>query len=82
MYKRQDNPIRIEFWGDTIDSIRYFDVESQRSLEEINECEIRPYSEFINEKMVEDIPDYQKYLPYVVNEVSSLLSYVDAIPEK
>ena len=72
-----DNPIRLEFWGDTIDSIRYFDVESQRSLEEINECEIRPYSEFINEKMVEDIPDYQKYLPYVVNEVSSLLSYVD-----
>ena len=72
-----DNPIRIEFWGDTIDSIRYFDVESQRSLEEINECEIRPYSEFINEKMIEDIPDYQKYLPYVVNEVSSLLSYVD-----
>ena len=72
-----DNPIRIEFWGDTIDSIRYFDVESQRSLEEINECEIRPYSEFINEKMIEDILDYQKYLPYVVNEVSSLLSYVD-----
>lgn len=72
-----DNPIRLEFWGDTLDSIRYFDVESQRSLEEINECEIRPYSEFINEKMVEDIPDYQKYLPYVVNEVSSLLSYVD-----
>ena len=55
-----DNPIRLEFWGDTIDSIRYFDVESQRSLEEINECEIRPYSEFINEKMVEDIPDYQR----------------------
>ena len=27
--------------------------------------------------MVEGIPDYQKYLPYVVNEVSSLLSYVD-----
>ena len=26
-----DNPIRIEFWGDTIDSIKYFDLEDQIS---------------------------------------------------
>ena len=52
---QSESSIRIEFWGDTIDSIRYFDVESQRSLEEINECEIRPYSEFINEKIISTI---------------------------
>ena len=27
-----DNPVRLEFWGDTIESIREFDVLSQRSL--------------------------------------------------
>ena len=29
-----EHPYRLEFWGDEIDSIRGFDVESQRSLEE------------------------------------------------
>ena len=32
--------IRIEFFGDTIESIRYFEVESQKSLENIDEIEI------------------------------------------
>ena len=31
-----NNPIRIEFWGDQIESIRKFDVNTQRSLELIN----------------------------------------------
>ena len=30
-----DNPIRIEFWGDTIDSIKYFDLEDQISITQI-----------------------------------------------
>lgn len=29
----EQNPIRIELWGDEIDSIRSFDAESQRSIE-------------------------------------------------
>ncbi len=35
-----DNPIRIEFWGDTIESIREFDVISQRSIRELQEARI------------------------------------------
>lgn len=72
-----DNPIRIEFWGDFIESIRYFDVESQRSLNEIEEFEITPFSEFINEKNIEDIECSQKYLPLVVNDARSILSYLN-----
>lgn len=72
-----DNPIRIEFWGDFIESIRYFDVESQRSLDEIDSFEITPFSEFINEKKIEDIEYSQKYLPFVVNNISSILSYLN-----
>ena len=30
-----DNPVRIEFWGDTIDSIKYFDLDSQSSNKQI-----------------------------------------------
>ena len=71
-----DNPVRIEFWGDDIDSIRFFDVESQRSLDEIDEINISPYSEFINVSN-KDIPRKQKFLPYVLDEVKSILDYLD-----
>lgn len=32
-----DSPIRIEFFGETVESIREFDIKSQRSLKELNE---------------------------------------------
>lgn len=37
-----DNPIRIEFFGDTVDSIREFDVLSQRSMKELSGVKIAP----------------------------------------
>ncbi len=43
----EENPFRIELWGDEIDSIRSFDVESQRSLENLPEVQIYPASEVI-----------------------------------
>ncbi len=33
----EKNPVRLEFDGDFLESIRYFDPESQRSIEQINE---------------------------------------------
>ncbi|HKD06703.1 MAG TPA: transcription-repair coupling factor [Bryobacteraceae bacterium] len=39
-------PVRIEFFGDTIESIRRFDPESQRSIHKLNECVLQPPSEF------------------------------------
>jgi transcription-repair coupling factor (superfamily II helicase) len=35
-----DNPIRFEFWGDTVESIREFDVLSQRSIRELQTAHI------------------------------------------
>ncbi|MBE5905708.1 MAG: transcription-repair coupling factor [Lachnospiraceae bacterium] len=43
----EDAPIRIEFWGDEIDSIRSFDVESQRSMEQMQETLVYPATELI-----------------------------------
>ncbi len=42
-----DNPIRIEFWGDEIDSIRFFDAASQRSIEKVREVTIYPATEML-----------------------------------
>ena len=43
-------PIRIEFWGDTVDSIRYFNVDSQMSLDNIREINVFSYTEFLSTK--------------------------------
>ncbi|MBI4810696.1 MAG: DEAD/DEAH box helicase, partial [Ignavibacteriales bacterium] len=37
-----ENPIRFEFWGDTVESIREFDVLSQRSIQELKSASIVP----------------------------------------
>lgn len=41
----EELPVRIELWGDEIDSIRSFDVESQRSVENLERLKIDPASE-------------------------------------
>ena len=43
----EDNPFRIEFWGDEVDSIRSFDAESQRSIENLEEISIYPACELV-----------------------------------
>ena len=43
----EDNPYRIELWGDDIDSIRSFDVKSQRSIENLSSVSIYPATELI-----------------------------------
>ena len=40
-----DNPVRIEFWGDYIDSIRDFDVFTQKSLDSRKSVQIFPMRE-------------------------------------
>ena len=42
-----DNPYRIEFWGNEIDSIRRFDPETQKSISEINEFQLFPAHEIL-----------------------------------
>lgn len=60
--------IRIEFWGDEIDSIRKFDIQTQRSIEMIESINISPLHEFLLEndlesvcnKILENINNYTK----------------------
>ena len=43
----EELPVRIELWGDEVDSIRSFDPESQRSVENLEQARIYPASEVI-----------------------------------
>ncbi len=46
----EENPYRIELWGDEVESIRSFDVMSQRSVEKLSSIAIYPASEMILSK--------------------------------
>ncbi len=73
----EEHPVRIEFFGDEIDSIRYFDSETQRSLENIKNIIIKPCIEFMTDtEVVEEEFNKQKYLPKY-SEVNSISDYLD-----
>ena len=59
----EDKPIRIEFFGDEVESIRYFDPDTQLSLENINNIKILPFTE-IDTDSKSSIYDYLNN-PYV-----------------
>jgi transcription-repair coupling factor (superfamily II helicase) len=42
-----DNPVRLEFFGDELESIRSFDQRSQRSIRNIQECQLLPAREVV-----------------------------------
>ena len=43
----EENPYRIELWGDEVESIRSFDILSQRSIEQLSSVRIYPATEFV-----------------------------------
>ncbi len=59
----EETPVRIELWGDEIDSIRAFDSESQRSLEELEKISIYPATD--------------KLMDIDVNAMDTILTYTD-----
>ena len=52
------NPIRIEFWGDTIDSIKYFNVDTQLTIDSVDSVSIVPNSEFL---VSSDVPFEERF---------------------
>ena len=43
----EENPARIELWGDEVDTVRSFDVESQKSIDQMEELVIYPACELV-----------------------------------
>ena len=73
-----DNPVRIELWGDTIDSIKLFDIDTQLTIKDIDSIEIYPYSEFlIDNDSSEEVIRKQKYLKYYSKSISNISDYMN-----
>ena len=57
-----ENPVRIEFWGDEIDTISLFDIDTQRRTETVESVTITPANEVLvtDEKLARVLKDYLK----------------------
>lgn len=65
--------IRLEFWGDEIDSIREFNIETQRSIKNIETSKIYPAHEYILQENIEKTckkikEKYQDYKQEIIDE--------------
>ena len=72
-----DYPVRVEFFDDEIESIRYFDIAKQTSIQELNEVKILPASDILltdddkvrsGEKLYAALEKEQEVLPYTTFE--------------
>lgn len=75
----ETHPIRIEYFGDEIDSIRYFDEDTQKSIENIKSIRVYPATEFIIDKntiIPDDLNQNQKYLPQYVSQINTIKDYL------
>ena len=72
----ENNPIRIEFFDDLIESIRYFDSQTQKSIKSREKIIIKPYFEFLTDKeVIDEHFGKQKYLQ-VYSSVTNISSYL------
>ncbi len=70
----KENPIRLEYWGEEIDTIKTFDVNTQRTKEEQEEITIYPNTELLINKDNFNIP-YRDITKYI--ETSSIKDYLN-----
>ena len=63
--------VRIEFWGDDVDSIRYFSISSQRTTEMTEKVKIFPAHEYIFDYDYEDevLPEYSDIVGSICKKI-------------
>ena len=61
--------VRIEFWGDEVDSIRFFQISSQRSTEMLKEITIFPAHELIVQDLSEAVKKIQEKYPEEIEDI-------------
>ena len=72
-----DHPIRIEFFDDEIESIRYFDENTQKSIKEVKCVDIYPNTEFLLAEGNDHDEFRQKYLEKYSKEITNIYGYLN-----
>ena len=73
------NPVRLDFFGDEIETIRQFDPATQRTVEKLQDILITPAREFLAETVDEQIQLSEFHIPLLHPMPASLLDY---LPQK
>lgn len=47
VFADDQNPVRIEFWGDTVDTMAHFDIMSQRRTDNVDKLTLMPSTEIV-----------------------------------
>ncbi len=70
----QKDPVRLEFWGDEIDNISFFDPETQRRTDNIAEIEITPACEvlFNNDELLPSLSKLLKSKSLTENQTKQI----------
>ena len=73
------SPIRIEFFGDEIDDIRFFNISNEISFQHINEIDVHPSSlKLLNEEEInEGILKIENELKSSLNNITNRLDYTE-----
>ena len=72
------DPIRVEFWGDTVDKIKFFNTNTQRTTKEIKDITIYPNTEFLVENEIDKFLLKQKDLP-LYTDTTNISSFFNSI---
>jgi transcription-repair coupling factor (superfamily II helicase) len=77
-----DAPARIEFFGDMIESMRVFDLETQRSTQEIEEVRVAPWSDAPEDGRASLLDYLRDDATVVLSEPGSLAAIERALDEE
>ena len=77
-----ENPVRAEFFDDEVDTLRSFDIESQRSIDRLSEAEIYPASENGRSGEVSLLSYFGKNTLLFLEEPKRLLERAEAVEEE
>lgn len=77
----QKDPVRLEFWGDEIDSISFFDTETQRRTDSIDYIDITPACEvlFNNDELLSSLSKLLKSKSIPENQAKQIEKDINAL---
>ena len=75
----ESNPVRLDFFGDEIETIRQFDPATQRTVEKLESILVTPAREFLADTLDEQIQLSEFHIPLLHSMPASLLDY---LPQK
>jgi transcription-repair coupling factor (superfamily II helicase) len=70
------NPVRLDFFGDEIETIRQFDPATQRTVEKLESILVTPSREFLAETVDDEVAFSEFHIPLLHSMPASLLDYL------